>query len=1044
MKLFWRIAGGVLVGLVVIIIALNLYFTDARLKALVVPQINETLGREITVDHIGITFFRTFPSFGLSVKGLMIPDTDYIPELSPGERVRPEHVQAELASLNEMILSVEIFPLFSGNLNVNKLNVDGFNFNYIIFEDGSTNLDSLLEFMADDTSEPDAEQSSASINLNSVTLSNSRISFDDRSTGTHFSVNGLGAFMSLRYAEKLETTVNAQAESIRFRSDGTTWINNLPVQLTQTSIVDTDNEEFQISDGRLRIRGLELNMEGMISEWSAESLLVDLRLESSSDDLSSLLALVPETYADQIAGVSTRGTATVKATINGRVGGDEFPDFNALISVEDGFLKYPGVESPIDNIQIRMEAGNELITISQLSAEAEVNTISVTGNIFNPLEDDASFDLNTLLNLNLATVERFYPLNGMQLSGLLNLDGNAQGVVSKADEAQFNFNLRLSDGFFKLPDLDEPVTDVQVQLNATQALIQIASLNAKAAGNTLALSGSIRQPLDETRSTFDVHSTLDLDLATIPKFYPIDSDTLDMRGKIRFNGTANGRVSTPEDAVINGTLVIENGFVKYHLLPQTLDEIKLDSRIAGERFVINQGSLKTGGNSFSASGDINRFMSDNPLINLNIRGIFELAEIDKFFDLRPMVNQISGRAETNLRVNGPATKPESLIFNGTVKVNDFFVDSDSLVKPIENLNGELLFSNENLNLTNLTFKMGESDYTLSGTLAHYMRLVDENSTQLAELNATFFSNKLNIDEIYQWEPTPEDQQEPFPIELPRIKSNLTIDIREMIFFGVPITNLTGNVKTTDKQIAINNASANFFGGAAKGQMVWDVPQPDRTKITFKGELDNMRVEDVLKRFNPAGMADAHQYFSGGFSTAIEYITELDVFLDPILETTRTNGNFGMTRARMQNHPAQLKAAELLRTVELKNLSLDNLLSKVTITDNIMTLRDFNLTSRDIGVVLNGTQDIIQGNINYSVSIVLPGNLANNLIPVLTADGIEALKREDGKVEIPFRITGTTDDPSAGLDTERIQARITEYLRLRGTDAIRNRLRGLFN
>lgn len=1044
MKIFWRIAAGVLGSIVIIVIALNLYFTDARLKALVVPQINEALGREISVDHIGITFFRTFPSFGLSVKGLVIPDTDFIPDVSSGERERPANVQADLASLNEMVLSVDIFPLFSGNLYVTKLIVDGFSFNYIIFEDGSTNLDSLLEFISEDSQEATTDESSTTVNLQSVTVSDSRISFDNRSTNTHFSINGLSAFFTLKYADKLESTVNANAESIRFRSDSTTWINGLPISLVKTSTVDTENEEFSIQEGFLRIRGLELNMSGLISEWSQENILVDLLLESSSDDLSSLLALVPDSFADQIEGVTTRGAATVKASINGRVGGETLPDFNALISVEDGFLKYPGVESAIENIQIRMEAGNELITISQFDANAEANTLSVSGSIINPLEDDARFDLNTLLRLDLATIERFYPLDGMQLSGLLNLDGNAQGIIAQAEDAQFNMNLRLTNGFFKLPDLEEPVTDVQVQLNATQAIIQIASLNANAAGNTLTLSGSIRNPLDENRASFDVRSTLDLDLATVQRFYPIDPDTLDMRGKVRFNGIANGRVAQPENATINGTLTVENGFIRHHLLPQPIDELKLDSRIAGERFTINQGSLKTGGNSFSANGDINRFMSDNPLINMTIRGVFELAEIDQFFDLRPMVNEISGKAETNLRVSGPVSNPESLVFNGTVVVKDFYVDSDSLVKPIQQLNGELRFSNENLTLTNLTFIMGESDYSMSGTLLHYMRLFDDNNSALAELNGSFSSNRLNIDEIYQWEPTPEDQQEPFPIELPRVKSNLSVDIREMIFFGVPITNLQGNVRTTDVLVAIDNASANFFGGAANGQFRWDVPQPDRTKITFRGELDNMRVEDVLKRFNPAGMADAHQYFSGGFSTAIEYITELDIFLDPILETTRTNGNFGMTRARMQNHPAQIKAAELLRSTELKNLSLDNLLSKITITDNIMTLRDFNLTSRDIGVVLNGTQDIILGNINYSVNIVLPGNLANNLIPVLTSDGIEALKREDGKVEIPFRITGTTENPTAGLDTEKIQARITEYLRLRGTDAIRNRLRGLFN
>lgn len=1051
MKLFLKILGGIIALLVVFVIALNLYLTDDRLKEIIMPRLNEMSGREIQVERISYTLFRTFPSFGLVIEKLDVPDTDSRAgngEARSGMEARSDSEDSprSLASVDELLVTVELFPLIRGNVNVSRLDVIRPNFNYVIYEDGRTNLDSLLEFMeADEEPEEVTEaQAGTQIDLELIRVREGRITYNDHSTRTYVSMRGFESDISLTYGELLTTDVDASVEALSVTYEGDQLIANLPVSLSQRSVVDMENERVSIETGRLNIRGLDLDLEGEIAEWSADAMFLDLRLNSSSDDFAALLEMVPDNFKEDLEGVTTRGSLVLNATINGRLGEDQIPEFELELGVDDGFIQYPGVDSAIEDITIRVVANNSIANIETFRARADINSVEGSGVINNPLEDDADFRLGFFLDLDLGTIRNFYPLDDVELSGKMEMSANATGTLADAENAEFSARIQLEDGYVKYVDLDEPIRDMFVTLNATERRIDIESFSARAAENTLSLSGNITDPLDEERTRFDLRASIFMDLATIPQFYPIDEDTLQMRGEFRFDGSAAGRLADVENANIDGDASLANGFISYHELPRALEEITFDARLTRDRIQLRSSRVRTGGNNFTADGTINDYLADEPRLNLNISGEFNLAELTDYIEIGPYLSEISGRANVDLQVQGPPMTPENLSFVGLFRMNDFNAAGDSLPQPIRDLNANMVFSQNHVELRQFTMNMGESDFSFTGELRNYMRLIDENSSELATLNATFRSEKLNVDEIYEYVPPPEDAEPvPFPIVLPNLAMNLNVEIGELIFVGVPIREIRGEVATTDREIRINGAHASMFDGSASGNVIWEVPDPENTRITFNGSVEGVQMEEFFKQVKPAGLDDIHQYFSGRFSMAIEYVSEMDVFLDPVIPTMVSAGTFSMERARMRNHPTQARAADLLRTNELRDLRLDDLNSSFTIENSVMTLTNFNLTSREIGLELNGTQHLENDEIRYSAVVVLPGNLANNLTPVITQEGVNALKREDGKVPIPLRIRGTTDSPSVGLDNDEIQSRIADYLRDQASDAVRNRLRNLF-
>ncbi len=268
-------------------------------------------------------------------------------------------------------------------------------------------------------------------------------------------------------------------------------------------------------------------------------------------------------------------------------------------------------------------------------------------------------------------------------------------------------------------------------------------------------------------------------------------------------------------------------------------------------------------------------------------------------------------------------------------------------------------------------------------------------------------------------------------------STVTARIDTLMLFGVPIINISGNGRTTHEQIVIEEATAEMFEGAAGGRMVWNVPQPDVTNLRFTGDLNDLQVNAFFSEFPVLGENSRfEQFVTGGFSANVDYYTELDEFIDPDITTTTAEGSFGMSRARLQNHPLQVRLAGWLGADELRNLALDEWEASFTIDESVLTLNDFRLTSENIGIELDGTQHLITDEIDFTAQLLLPSRFRNGIASVITGRAVDAMTRDDGIIIVPIRITGTMENPQISPR----QTIIEDLLRDTGRDV----LRGLFD
>lgn len=1020
MKTFGKILAGFLLFIVVLVIGLNLYFTDERLKNTILPYLNNAVGRPVEVESMSLSFFSTFPHPGIEMNEMRVPG---------------ESESDTLLSLNRMVAGVELLPLLSNRINVTELVFNNPRFTYKVYAD-STNLDFFFESQETDTTQVDYD-----INIPYFEISNGHFGYRDFTSGTTVIMDDFDGDLSLNYADSIASSIDVEIGGFSATMDSINYVEAIPLSLTQESTFFPEREVINLRKGTFAIRGLEMDLSGSLSNWSQE-FMVDLQFNSSSDNFGELLRLAPETYAGYTEGLETRGSLDLGGTIQGPVTSETNPNFDIRINVEDGYMKDPDLPQPIEDIQLAANATNKLITIDTLNAIAGVNSVNGSGTLTEPLEDSGTFDLDFIADVDLSTVDQFYDITQIsvqQMAGQLDVNANAQGELQQPENATFNGRAILADGMLQYQDVPKPITNININASGTQELLTIQSLSLQAAQNSLTANGQIQNLLNEnTRRINNMNTSLQFNLATIKDFYPLDEDTLRLEGQLNAQAILNGKADQIERAVQSGNITLKNGLIDYHKWDAPIRNITFESVLDGPRMTIINASFRSGDNNLQGSGLINNYLSENRQVNLKTQGNIELSELSNYYQLEPDITELSGDANFNLNVKGPLNDPAALALSGKMDVKNVTMNGEALREPVQNLNGSFNLTPQVATLNSMQFKLGSSDLNINGSLTDYMQYLKEeqNRTTIPQLTGQFSGNYLNLDELIDWS----DTTSTFNLELPDLNSTLSANIQRMTITGVTMRNLQAEATTTPDRINLTKARVELFEGEASGIMRWQIPADGPSTFNFEGSLDSLRLESFFREYPILGEdSEFYRFITGTFSSRVEYTTQISESLDPLLPTTIINGNFGMSKAQINDHPIQQRLASFTKLKALRNVALDRWESTVSVNDQILTIKDLSLTSDDIGLELNGTQHLVTDKIDFSISLLLPNRFKNAIASVITSQAADALTQDNGTIMVPLRVTGTYSSPTVQPDQNVIKPLIRQTLQDKAKNTIRDLL-----
>ncbi len=465
MKKFWKIFGitlGSLLGviLIAVLVAIYVVFTPARLT----PIVRNVAADFITCDHeigeVELTFFSTFPEFGLKVNGLYI--------VNPMEGAPSD----TLLAAPEVVATVDVMKFLNeSNLAVHTLRLADAQANIFINKAGKTNFD-VFPASTDTIEEPDTTAFSLPFNelaVDNLELVASKIRFVSEQDSINAMLDNTMLTSNISSWDDVNVGLDVEALSLQIGAEELADSLHVSIHLPHTG-VNLAAMQFTLRNAALGINAFDINVNGTVS--LQDDIALDATLALQDWQVVEVLKLVPDSYLSMLNGIDIDGgLLSLSAHAKGVLNDSTMPIVDASLSLSDAQGAYKEVfPYYLQKIDLQAAAHLDLndslastAIIDQLYATTGTTSVTASGSV-SELLADMLCDLKLNLNVHLPDVE--YYLNDTKpyantLQG--KMQGTAQAKIRLSDLTDMNLKRGNISGNFYLTDLDVAYDSMLVQ-----------------------------------------------------------------------------------------------------------------------------------------------------------------------------------------------------------------------------------------------------------------------------------------------------------------------------------------------------------------------------------------------------------------------------------------------------------------------------------------------------------------------------------------------------------------------------------------------------
>ena len=412
----WTLLGLVLAVIVAASVAVYVIFTPERLT----PIARQAADRFITCEHeigsVDLTFFSTFPRFGLRADGLLL--------INP-KAGAPNDTVVEAKHLTATVDVMEFVN--HRNLHVHEAVLDDARVHFYIAPDGTTNLTDVF------VTQPDtAEEDTAAFSLpfDGLQVDGLRI----RATGITFvdAKDTIDASLGMtELSAKAESwddmLIALDAQDVCATLKGDTYADSLHIELIAPMAMSLETMHFVLDGARLAVNEFNLRAEGEVT--IGDSIDIDAKVATGTWQIQPLLALVPAKFTAGLKDIDVDGEAALEATIKGSLGEHSMPHVLAHLSLDKGTGKYKPLPYTLRDMVLDADADLRLnegeisgVQINTLKAKTKQSAIAAHGMV-QDLTGDMLLDMHLDIDANLPDFAYFLPATML-------LDGHARGPLA--------------------------------------------------------------------------------------------------------------------------------------------------------------------------------------------------------------------------------------------------------------------------------------------------------------------------------------------------------------------------------------------------------------------------------------------------------------------------------------------------------------------------------------------------------------------------------------------------------------------------------------
>lgn len=725
---------GITLGVILLLLLILPFAFQGKLAKLVKEEGNKMLNAQFDFRTLNISLLRNFPSASVSLEDFWLKGT------GPFEN-------DTLIQAGELTAAVNLFSLFGdGGYDISRIIVKDTRVHAIVLEDGRPNWDVMKPSPDAETPEDETAQETFRIKLQKLSVDNLSVVYDDRQGGVFADLSRLEADCSGDFgSDRTVVDLKMETPSLTCRTGGIPLLNKVSLEADMDVDADLAGGKFTLRENMLRLNAIQLNLDGWLAQ-TKQGMDMDLRLNTNEVGFKELLSLIPAIYAKDFQDLKTDGKVTLNAFARGSMEGNtKVPQFEVNLDVKDAMFRYPSLPAGVEKINISAlvrNAGGPLdateISVAPFDFVLAGNPFSLNATVKTPVSDP-DFHLTARGKLDLGKVKEVYPLDDMQLNGLVQADLELGGRLSMVEKEQFEQmqakgSLRLNQ--MKLVLKDMPSVDIQQSVfTFSPRYLQLSETTVNIGKNDLTLDSRFENYLGYALKGSTLKGTLNVSSNHLNLNDFMSADTTAAVAEVPADTAAMGVIRVPE----NIDFQMQAAFRELLFDKMTLTDGKGTLLVRNGTVDMRNLSFNTMGGSVTMNGAYAAPQKKQPELNAafdmrNISFAQAYQDLGLVQQLAPIFAGLKGNFSGNLQIDTPLDATMSPVMSavqgkGALSTKDLslsgvkFIDqvADIVKKPslkeikVKDLNIDFEIKDGRVTTKPFDLKLGDYNMNLSGS-----------------------------------------------------------------------------------------------------------------------------------------------------------------------------------------------------------------------------------------------------------------------------------------------------------------------------------------
>lgn len=352
-----------------------------------------------------------------------------------------------LLHVGKLYADIDVMKAINGDIQVNAVSVDDVLAQGIVTADSLANWD-IVNMASDTTTTAEADTTASAplkLSLAKVDITNVRLAYIDSTSNTRASISGLNANMSGNMnGNVMDLVLKLGIDAINAGMGGVNYLSGASLDFDAKAVADLDSMKFSFDENKLTFAGLPLAFDGWVQLKDSDAIALDMKLAALETTFQTVLDLIPAEYLKSVEGLKTTGSFELYAKAAGEYKDmDNIPAIDALLKINDGYVKYPDLPKSLDNINVAVVVNNpggsaDLTTVSvdTLHFGLGGNPFDIKAHVKTPISN-LVFDASMLGTLDLGSLKDALPLDSMEIAGVVDANLKVAGDMASIDKQQY-------------------------------------------------------------------------------------------------------------------------------------------------------------------------------------------------------------------------------------------------------------------------------------------------------------------------------------------------------------------------------------------------------------------------------------------------------------------------------------------------------------------------------------------------------------------------------------------------------------------------------